>query len=233
MRWLSLLPLLGLVLGGVSALAAPLPFSPKSFTPYQTCTVTATPSSTSNVIDSYVRQDQPNTNFGTAATLSVQSSGTANRRAYIQFRLSACPRAIPTSATVRLATLRLYMTALPLLCRTEDVFAVTAAWTETGITWNTQPVGTAINNPPAASRTTSFNVGTAVGCQYGAANTYVAATVTSDVQAFVSGGQANNGWMIRDDGEGSATAYTTTYTAKNAGTLAQAPQLVITYVDVP
>jgi hypothetical protein len=233
MRWLRLLPLVLVPLSTATVYAAQLALSSQAFTPYQTCTVTATPSTTTNEIDAYVRQDQAANNFGAAATLSVESSALANRRTYLQFLLSACPRAIPSGATVRLATLRLYATALPAACRTQDVFAVGSAWTETGVTWNNQPFGTAINNPPTASRTASFNVGTPAGCQFPNANTYVSATVTSDVQAFVNGGKTNLGWMIRDDGEGSAITYVVTYTAKNGGTLAQAPQLVITYVDVP
>ncbi len=39
--------------------------------------------------------------------------------------------------------------------------------------------------------------------------------------------------MIRDDAEGSAATRTTTFAAKELGTVAQAPQLVITYVVVP
>jgi hypothetical protein len=56
----------------------------------------------------------------------------------------------------------------------------------------------------------------------------VGATVTTDVAAFI-GGTSNFGWMLRDDVEASATTRTTTFSAKNLGTLAQAPQLVITY----
>jgi hypothetical protein len=39
--------------------------------------------------------------------------------------------------------------------------------------------------------------------------------------------------MLRDSSEGSATTYTNTFSAKNLGTVAQAPQLVVTYVTVP
>ena len=58
-------------------------------------------------------------------------------------------------------------------------------------------------------------------------------TVTTDVAAWVAGSSTNNGWMIRDDTENSATARTTTFSAKNLGTAAQAPELVISYVTVP
>jgi hypothetical protein len=45
----------------------------------------------------------------------------------------------------------------------------------------------------------------------------------------VAGAATNFGWMIRDDVEGSASARASTYSTKNLGTLAQSPQLVVTY----
>jgi hypothetical protein len=147
---------------------------------------------------------------------------------YIRFDLTQCSPTIPSSSTIRLATLRIYVSALPAACRTIDIFRSTATWTETGITWTNQPFGTTLNNPASGSRTGSFNVGTPAGCQNLAAGYVVGATVTTDVAAF-AGGTSNFGWMLRDDVEASATTRTTTFSAKNLGTLAQAPQLVITY----
>ena len=57
--------------------------------------------------------------------------------------------------------------------------------------------------------------------------------MTTDVASFVSGGSSNLGWMIRDDVEGSTTTRTSTFAAKELGTVAQEPQLVVTYVTVP
>jgi hypothetical protein len=59
------------------------------------------------------------------------------------------------------------------------------------------------------------------------------AAVTSDVAAWVAGSASNFGWMIRDDAEGSVTTRTATFSAKDLGTIAQVPQLVVTYVAVP
>lgn len=227
---------LGLVLGaGVSiGVAAGLNLSSQALTPYRTCTLTATPATTMVVTDTTVRQASPTSNFGTATTLTVSSGVNVNQRTYLRFDLAACSPAIPASATVRIATLRLYVTAMSSVCRTIDLFRVTAAWTETGLTWNNQPFGTAINSPPSASRTGSFNVGTPVGCQNRTTGTYVSgATVTTDVAAFVAGGSTNFGWMLRDDVEGSATTGTETFSSKDLGTVTQAPQLVVTYVGVP
>lgn len=215
--------------------AASLSVASQRFTPYRTCVLTATTTTSTAVIDASVRQATATTNFGTSTTNDVASQSAANRRLYARFDLTLCSPTIASSATIRLATLRLYAAALPAaVCRTIDIFRVTAAWTEAAITWNNQPFGTTINNPASGSRVDSFNVGTQAGCQNATANAYVVgADVTTDVAAFVAGTATNFGWMLRDDSEGNATALTFTSSAKNLGTASQGPQLVITYVTVP
>lgn len=207
--------------------AAGLSLNSQRITPYRSCTITATPISTTAVIDAGVRQATPTTNLGMSTTYSVSSAAAANQRIYIRFDLTQCNPTIPATATVRLATLRMYMSAVPAACRTIDVFRSTATWTEAAVTWNNQPFGTTLNNPASGSRTGSFDVGTPAGCQNQTAG-YVGVNVTADVSAFASG-TTNFGWMLRDDVEGSATTRTSTFSAKNLGTLAQAPQLVVTY----
>jgi hypothetical protein len=208
--------------------AAGLTVNSQAITPYRTCSITATPTSTTAVINVGVRQATPTTNFGTSTTNSISSAAAANQRLYVRFDLTQCSPTIPSAATIRLATLRQYMSAVPAACRTIDIFRSTATWTEAAITWNNQPFGTTLNNPASGTRTGSFNVGTPAGCQNQAAGYVVGATVTGDVAAFVSG-TTNFGWMLRDDVEASATTRTSTFSAKDLGTLAQAPQLVITY----
>jgi len=205
----------------------------QDLTPVRTCVVTPTPTTTSSEIDATVKQGSPTTNSGSATTVTVQSGSGANNRLYLQFTLAACSPAIPASATVRLATLRMYVSARAAVCRTLDIFPVTAAWTEAAITWNNQPFGTTLNNPPTASRTASFNVGNVAGCQNQALGYAAGSTVTADLQAYVAGSATNYGWMIRDDAEGSATTNTEALSAKELGTLAQEPQLVVSYVTVP
>lgn len=221
-------------LSGAIGQSASLTFASQALTPVRTCVITATPATTTSVIDAEVRQATATTNYGTATTLVVSSGVNANRRAYVMFNLATCSPAIPSTATIRLATLRLYASALPAACRTLDVFRATASWTEAGITWNNQPFGATINNPANTSRTDSFNIGTPAGCENLTVGAYITgATVTADVASFVAGGATNFGWMIRDDVEGSTTARTVTFSAKNLGTLAQAPQLIVSYVAVP
>jgi len=226
-----------LALGGLLAEAghaASLNFTSQGLTPYRTCVLSGTPATTTVVVDASVRQGSAASNFGTQATNDVASGSGTNRRLYLRFDLSQCSPAIPSSAVVRLATLRLYVSALPAVCRTVDIFRVTATWTEAGITWNNQPFGTAVNNPASGSAADTYGAGTPAGCENTATGTYITgAVVTADVAAFVAGTASNFGWMLRDDVEGSGTLRTQTYSAKNLGTASQAPQLVVTYVTVP
>jgi hypothetical protein len=226
----------GILLGAgvLSGDAAGLSLTSQDLTPYRTCTITATPATTAAVADTTARQGSATNNFGTLATMNVSSGSGVNQRIYLRFDLTVCSPAIPSSATVRLATLRLYMTAVPAACRVLDFFRVTASWGETTLTWNNQPFGTTINNPASGSRTGTFSVGTPAGCQNQSTGTYViGGTLTADVASFVDGSATNFGWMIRDDTEGSATTRTATFSTKEQATVAQEPQLVITYVTVP
>lgn len=217
----------------VPARAAGVTVSSQNLTPLRSCVVTATPTTTTSVLDSRVQQANATTNYGTATGTTVQSGSSANIRTYVEFSLSGCSPAIPSTATVRLATLRLYVTARSAVCRTLDVFTATVSWTESAITWNNQPFGTTLNNPASGSRVASFNVGNIAGCQNQALGYAAGATVTGAVQSIVAGTASNFGWMIRDDAENSAITYTETFAAKELGTLSESPQLVVSYVDVP
>lgn len=235
-RWARILLAAAGILFAIGLLpgsAASLSLTSQNFTPYRTCTITATPTTTTAITDTTARQGTPAGNFGAVTPLTVSSASGANQRTYLRFDLTVCSPAVPASATVRLATLRLYMSAVPAACRVLDIFRVTAAWGETILTWNNQPFGTTINNPATASRSGTFSVGTPAGCQNQAVGYAIGGTVTTDVASFVAGGATNFGWMIRDDVEGSATTRTTTFAAKELGTVVQEPQLVITYVTVP
>jgi len=226
---------LGVALGAAVTVgsAASLTMTSQAITPLRTCVLTATPATTTAEVDATVAQGSPTTAMGTATSLTIQSATSTNDRIYLRFILTNCSPAIPASATIRLATLRLYVTARPAVCRTLDIFPATVSWVESSITWNSQPFGTTLNNPPTGSRTGTFNLGNAAGCQNTALGYTIGAGVTADVQSYVSGSSTNDGWMIRDDTEGSATTRTETFASKELGTLAEEPQLVISYVAVP
>ena len=212
-----------------TASAASLNLASTHLTAVQTCILSGYPNADTGEIDAMVEQNHAGTNYGTNAAIDVESHTTTNIRTYIEFLITGCTPAIPSTATVLGATLRLYATAVPnAVCRTEDIFPVTATWTETGITWNNQPFGTTLNNP-ASGYTSQMQVGTT--CTTNTAAGYVTGwAVTTDVQKFVAGSATNYGWMIRDDTEASATARTTTYEAKDGNSATEDPELTISYI---
>ena len=240
LRRSSVLRLTSLVLGAallgslVVGHAASLSLTSQGLAPYRTCVITATPTTTTAVADATVRQGSAATNYGSSTTNHIASTPAANRRLYIRFDLTVCSPPIPATATIRLATLRMHAQAVSAACRTIDLFRVTATWSETALAWNNQPFGPTLNNPAGGTASDTFTVGTPTGCQNRTAGTYMlGANPTADVAAFVAGTATNFGWMLRDDVEGSSTARAETFSAKQLGTLAQAPQLVITYVLEP
>ncbi|MCA1830208.1 MAG: DNRLRE domain-containing protein [Actinomycetota bacterium] len=178
--------------------------------------------------DAGVLQANQNTNTGSATSVSVSSSLNANQRIYISFDLTKCSPAVASTATIGLATLRIYVTAVPPTCRTIDLFKNTTAWSEGTIKWSNQPFGTTLNNPASNTASGTLAIG-AVSCANTAANQYYSFTVTSDVGTFVSGGSTNGGWMLRDDAESNSVVQTMTMSTKDLGTLAQAPQLIVVY----
>ncbi|MGH2489689.1 MAG: DNRLRE domain-containing protein, partial [Candidatus Limnocylindria bacterium] len=99
--------------------------------------------------------------------------------------------------------------------RTIDLWRVAVAWTETGVTWNTQP---AVAGSVSAS--TSVTAGQTAG-------TVITWTSTSDVQAFVTGAASNLGFRLSDSAEGVGVALLS-FRSREAAS--GQPQLVITYV---
>lgn len=160
-------------------------------------TVTIQPSTA----DTHLREDDTNGNFGTDATMRVQSrNNQRNRRSLVQFSLTA----IPSGSVITSATLQLYMTAAPTgASRTYDTHRVTRSWSETQATWDRAATGTNWTTPggdfvgtPTASTTT----GTVSGV-------WLSWDVTADVSAWYNGTASNYGVLIKDNTESSATNY--------------------------
>jgi hypothetical protein len=212
-----------------TAFAASLSVSSKNLTPFRTCVITGTPKTTTAESDSEVKQDNATANFAGTTPLDIQSSTSKNHREYVSFALTTCAPAIPSSATVKSATLRMYVTTLGAACRTFDAFRVTSSWADTTITWNNQPFGTTLNNPASAQATSSISIGPSVCTNTATGYLTTAWNVTTDVQAFVSGTATNNGWMIRDDVENASTAAVTKFADSATNVVGQSLQLVVTY----
>jgi hypothetical protein len=218
-RWFLAIVAASVLLGGGVGVAASLGLTSSSLTtatvlaavPISTCTLA--PSA-----DSYVDQAtlQQGTNFGGATTLQVESSQSGglistNKRSFVKFDLASC--SIPSVAAVQSATLSVFLSTAPSQNRTWNVNRVTAAWTENVITWSNQPASTA---------STSLTTGTT-------SNVTLQATVTSNVQSFVSGSLTNNGWRFSDSVEDSATVRNGQFRSREFVTLSQRPSLVVTY----
>ena len=218
------------VFASAVAFASSLSVTSKRLTVYRTCLLTATAGTGSAVFDAWVNQGTPTT-VTAAASLNVASQNGANQRSYLRFDLTKCTPAIPSTAVVKLSTLRLYGGTPPSQCRTHDLFTVGSAWSEGTITWNNQPFGAAINNPAQGLRKSTLTIGSTTGCQNQVGGYVSGWDVTSDVQSFVTGTAANNGWMIRDDAEASSggSARLEQYGSKESAGVAYAPQLLVTF----
>jgi hypothetical protein len=93
--------------------------------------------------------------------------------------------------------------------------AVTTSWTETAVTWNTQPT-------VSGTVTDTITVPDIIGC--------VTWTVTSDVQAWVDG-TANFGWRINDQTEGPNIGDSRYRTREDTAVPAEQPTLDITFTN--
>lgn len=128
--------------------------------------------------DSYTNSAAGNTNYGTATTLGVESSATTIQTAYIQFDLSGVPSGY-SGANVAKATLKLYVNTVG-AAGSFNVDLVNGSWAEKTITANLAPaLGTTI---ASSVPLTSANV-----------HDYVLMDVTTAVQDWLNGSQANDG----------------------------------------
>ena len=89
LRILVLVVAVSLPAGAAVGLGASLSLASQALTPYRTCTITATPATTTSVIDASVRQATAGTNFGTQTTNDIASASAANRRLYVRFDLGS------------------------------------------------------------------------------------------------------------------------------------------------
>lgn len=163
--------------------------------------------------DSYVDQENPDLNFGTADLMDVRSRTSGpnlkNKRSFVEFDVSS----IPASSTVSSATLTLCATAVPGSTRTYEVHQVTASWGETSITWSAQPA-------VAGSATASATTPSSPAC--------MTWDVAADVQAWVNGTATNYGWRVKDQTEDGANLLSRFRTHESA-LVAERPTLDVTY----
>jgi hypothetical protein len=159
--------------------------------------------------DTTAYQQNPTTAYGTSAEVGVGSSSGANGRVFVKFALPA----LAARCTVTAATLRMHAHT-PAASRTIDVYRVdpgSPAWSEASTNWNNQPAGT----------------GTAASSASLASGGWQEWSVTSIVTSFYAG--TNSGFLVRDRAESSGSAYWQLYGARENGTAANRPQLVLSW----
>jgi hypothetical protein len=159
--------------------------------------------------DATVEQALPTTNAN-GPTLGVRSA-LGDSRSFVRFDLSSC--ALPVNADVQTATLTLLTVNLPGVGRTHVLHRVTGAWTETGVTWNTQP-------PVAATATGSLTTSALLSRSF---------DVTDDLRLFATGAASNLGWRISDPdpADGSVIA---AYASRDAALQTSRPTLAISWM---
>lgn len=125
--------------------------------------------------DAYTNTAAPGSNYGTSTTLNVES---ASQTAYIQFDLSAIPTGY-TGANIARASLKLYVNAVS-TAGSFNINYVDGAWTESTITSNLLPaMGTTIVSDVSLVKSNVHD--------------YIVIDITSAVDAWLNGTQANNG----------------------------------------
>ena len=180
-----------------------------------TATATATPTPTqvafTATADAGVDQGNATTNFGALASMDVRSgSGPTKKRSFVVFDLSS----IPAGSTISSATLDLCAIAVPATTRTYQVERVAVAWTESGVTWSSQPA-------VAATGSATTTTPSVAGC--------MSWTATTDVQDWINGVASNFGWRVRDSSEGTGPALTTFRAREDVGVPSEQPKLTVTY----
>lgn len=161
--------------------------------------------------DADLQQEFPTSNFGTRTAMWTRShfkttgnpKGSLNRRALVRFAMPP----VPSGCVVSSAFLRLHDGAPEI--RDLDVYRLSGTWSETGVTWSTQPATTG-----AASAAYQVRTGR------------VEWLVTDQVNGMYSG--ANDGFLLRDRVEDSSTMAENGFYTREAGPLYQ-PELVLRF----
>jgi hypothetical protein len=136
--------------------------------------------------------------------VKVDTKAGANARALFRFTLPA----LPSDCRVSDAKLRLYASSSK-PGRTLEAVRLGAAWTESGVTWSSQPAPT----------------GAAASASSPSTSRYVEWNVTSQVESMYSG--ATHGFLIRDSFE-NGNGIEQAFHGREKGT-DNPPELVITF----
>lgn len=164
--------------------------------------------------DTYVYLTAPDDNWEDRDWITAGAGAADISRAYLQFNLNLLPEnAIITSASLGLVYWYTSNAAIAPI----GAYAVLGAWTETGITWDDQPV---------FATTAEYTVNIPAGVTDGFHYWYISDLVRS----WWDGSQVNFGVMLKDTNESTEEAWKRFYSS-DWGTAAERPKLIITYFD--
>jgi hypothetical protein len=172
--------------------------------------------------DATLNQASPNSN-NVGATLTVESSASANQRAIGEFDLSRIP-----NVGIKQALLTLHVITPPPVSAgtlTYGAYDVATFWQPSSVTWDSRVETTPWGIPGGDIGGTPTNTTTVTH-----ASTTAQIDITSDVQGWYNG-NPNYGTIVRDQTENDATAATTVFGSKEATVATNAPELDVTFVQ--
>jgi hypothetical protein len=153
--------------------------------------------------DAYTNTAGSTTNYGAKTLLDVDDT---TQVTYIQFNLAS----VPTTASISQATLKLYVNTVT-TAGSFNVDYVNGAWAESTID---------ASNAPALGTTIASDVAITTADK----SQYILINVTSAVQAWLSGSEANNGIALVANG-----SFNATFDSKENTTTSHPPELDIAF----
>jgi hypothetical protein len=179
--------------------------------------------------DTFIRNSQATTNFGTQAVFDdgESNSGAQINRELIKWDLSS----IPVNSLVDSATLSVYVQSDDAAnTRTMQAYRVLRVWTLLGATWNkfdgSVDWGTAGCSNTSTDREASGIGSVSIPSSNSAGTEFQISLTPSDVQQWISGAFANNGVLLQMDTENNDGHR---YESSRSATSGIKPKLVINY----
>lgn len=175
-------------------------------------------------VDTWITSSSPDTNNGTATTLSVY--GTNYHRSLIKFDLSTLAGTTISAATLELTTTNNKYSAVTLYIH--RVLVGNAGWTEAGATWNKQDgTNSWAGSAGCSSSGTDYAAATLYALDPGGDANNQTKSLSLDTTEFTTLVSANYGMLLRI-----ATAFgRKDWHSSSSSTASYRPKLVVTYTE--
>ncbi len=170
-------------------------------------------------VDTYIREDSPNNNYGDSTTLSVDSENNKEIRTLIRFDLAT----IPSSAIILNATLHLYLKNSRDPVVSFNIYALSTGFNEMVADWEFCDIGQRWNTAGGDYYPVSFIAGQIENVQ--GAHSW---DLSRLVDLWVAGGIANSGLIIVPD-SAAGDAIKNFYSSDEGGRVEQRPKLTVKY----